>query len=132
MNSKTTKRRSSKRPRSVKNRKRKRQYRIRNWQQYNQALVQRGSLTLWVDTQALHAWQNQEKSGRQGASYTYTVSAVLCPLTLHSVYHLPLRATQGLLLSLFRLLRVQLPVPHYSTLCRRRKTLPVAVPHYRS
>jgi hypothetical protein len=27
---------------------RKQQYRIRNWKQYNQALVSRGSLTFWI------------------------------------------------------------------------------------
>jgi hypothetical protein len=30
-------------------------YRIRNWKQYNDALVQRGSLTLWVDEATLEA-----------------------------------------------------------------------------
>ena len=84
MNRKNTKRRSSKRPRQ----KRKRQYRIRNWQQYNHSLVQRGSLTLWLDRQALRGWRNQHKSGQRGASYTSTASAILCALTLQSVYHL--------------------------------------------
>ncbi len=31
-------------------------YRIRNWPQYNQALVNRGSLTVWGDQAALDAW----------------------------------------------------------------------------
>ena len=30
-------------------------YRIRNWREYNQALVKRGSLTIWVDRQAIDA-----------------------------------------------------------------------------
>ena len=125
MNSKTRRRLAERRrPRK----KRKRQYHIRNWKQYNQALVQRGSLTLWVDTQALRGWKNPQKSGRRGASYTYTASAILCALTLQSVYHLPLRATEGMLLSLFKLLRTKLPVPDYSTLCRRRQSLEVALP----
>ena len=126
MNSKNTRRRSSKRPRPQ----RKKQYRIRNWSQYNAALVGRGSLTLWLDQQALQGWENQHKSGRRGASYTYSASAILCALSLQSVYHLPLRATQGLLLSLFQLLQVKLPVPDYTTLCRRRQTLPVSLPRY--
>lgn len=28
-------------------------YRVRNWAAYNRALVRRGSLTIWVDEQAL-------------------------------------------------------------------------------
>lgn len=105
--------------------KQKARYRIRNWRQYNAALVQRGSLTLWVDAAALVGWQNQEKSGGRGASLTYSDSAIVCALTLQSVYHLPLRATVGLLRSLFRLMQVELPVPDYSTLCRRRQSLEV-------
>ena len=71
--------------------KQKAQYRIRNWGQYNAALVQRGSLTLWVDDAALTGWRNLERSGGRGASRTYCDSAILCALTLQSVYHLPLR-----------------------------------------
>ena len=29
-------------------------YRIRNWKQYNESLVQRGSLTFWIDEEAIH------------------------------------------------------------------------------
>jgi len=112
---------SSKRPRT----KRKQQCRIRNWSEYNAALVQRGWLTVWLDEEAASGWYNHQKSGRRGASYTYTDSALVCALTLQVVYHLPLRATEGLLLSLFDLLGLALPVPDYSTLSRRRKRLSV-------
>ncbi len=33
--------------------------RIRDWREYNQALVRRGSLTVWVDAEALDAWAYQ-------------------------------------------------------------------------
>ena len=32
-------------------------YRVRNWPEYNRALVRRGSLTLWVDEQAIKSWR---------------------------------------------------------------------------
>ncbi len=38
-------------------------YRVRNWREYNRALVGRGSLTLWVDEQAFAAWRDKEISG---------------------------------------------------------------------
>jgi transposase len=38
---------------------------------------------------------------------------------------LPLRQTQGFILSLFKLLNVDLPVPHYSTLSRRARRLQI-------
>jgi hypothetical protein len=66
MKSKNTTRRSPKRPRK----KRKRQYRIRNWSEYNAALVARGSLTLWVDEATLAAWRNPRRSGRRGKPRT--------------------------------------------------------------
>ena len=31
-------------------------YRIRKWPAYNRALVRRGSLTFWVDEQAVAGW----------------------------------------------------------------------------
>lgn len=108
--------------------KRKRQYRIRNWREYNAALVQRGSLTLWVDEAAIAAWHNHQRSGQPGKPRTYSDLAITCMATLQVVYHLPLRATAGLLSSVLQLLGVTLGVPDYTTLCRRRQTLEVSLP----
>lgn len=120
MKKQKTNRRSSKRHSS-----KKKSYRIRNWREYNAGLVQRGCLTVWLDEAATEGWYNPRKSGQRGASYRYTDSAIVCSLTLQVVYHLPLRATQGLLLSLFGLLQLELSAPNYSTLSRRRKTLSI-------
>lgn len=94
------------------------QYRVRNWGKYNAALVARGSLTLWVDEEALAAWQYTGPKQR-GAQYVYAEAAIQCVLTLRVVYHVALRAAQGLAESVFTLLQVSLPVPTYSTLSRR-------------
>jgi hypothetical protein len=51
--------------------------------------------------------------------------------TLEEVYHLPLRATEGLLRSIFQLMGVALPVPDYTTLSRRRRGLSVVLPRQR-
>jgi ribosomal protein S30 len=32
-------------------------YRVRNWKEYDAALVRRGSLTLWVEEATLQAWR---------------------------------------------------------------------------
>ena len=106
----------------------KRAYHLRNWSDYNQALVNRGSLTIWFDEETVTAWINHEQTGKRGASQTYTDAAILCVLTLMAVYSLPLRSTQGLLHSLFRLAEIDLTVPDYTTLWRRRKVLEVVVP----
>src|SRR5256886_4949095 len=102
------------------------QYRIRNWSAYNAALIARGSLTLWVDEEAVKAWHYTGPTQR-GAQYVYAEAAISCVLTLRAVYHLALRATEGLARSVFTLLEVALPVPSYSTLSRRAAELPVAL-----
>lgn len=106
--------------------KKKTQYRIRNWHEYNTALINRGSLTLWVEEAALKAWCYSGPPQR-GAQYVYAEAAISCVLTLRAVYHLALRATEGLARSVFVLLEVALPVPSYSTLSRRAAELSIAL-----
>jgi hypothetical protein len=101
----------------------KRQYRIRDWKQYNRALVGRGSLTLWIDARSTDAWLDSDRPLRRGRRRTYTDAAILCALLLREAYHLPLRSTQGLVSSVLRLMQVGLPSPHYSTLSRRARSL---------
>ena len=102
-------------------------YRIRNWKQYNEALVNRGSLTLWVDQDTLRSWRYGGPA-QQGAQFEYSDLAIECLLTLRAVFHLTPRATEGFARSLFGLMGVDLPVPDYSTLCRRAATVPVTLP----
>jgi hypothetical protein len=102
-------------------------YRIRNWKQYNDALVRRGSLTLWVERDTLDAWRYQGPP-QQGAQFEYSDLAIECLLTLRAVYHMTLRATEGFARSLFDLMGLELPVPDYSTLCRRARTLRITLP----
>jgi transposase len=105
----------------------KRRYRIRNWPQYNKALVARGSLTLWIDQRTIDTWLSTDCPGTRGRPRTYADVAILCSLILREVYHLPLRATQGLASSVMRLLKISLPVPHYSTLSRRARFLELSL-----
>jgi hypothetical protein len=98
-------------------------YRIRNWRAYNQALVQRGSITLWVDETTCAAWLRNERAGHVGAPTTYAATAIQCLLTLKAVFQLPLRQTTGFATSVMALLGVNLPIPAFSTLSRRAATL---------
>lgn len=114
----------------MKNKKPKPKYRTRNWNQYNTALINRGSLTLWFDTQSLDQWFNHSLSGSRGRSNKYSDAAILTCLTLREVYNLPLRQSQGLVRSLFQLLSIDLTAPHYSILSRRAGRLEVKLsPH---
>lgn len=60
-------------------------YRIRNWNQYNKALIKRGSLTFWFDEEAIAAWYEGERTGRRGCPRTYSDVAIQCTLTLRGV-----------------------------------------------
>jgi hypothetical protein len=115
----------------VAQKKRKPKYRLRNWSQYNKALVQRGSLTLWVSEDVLSTWHNTARTGKRGKPAAYADTAILCMATLAEVYRLPLRAAEGLTRSLVGLLGVALTVPCYTTLCRRRRALEVELPRRR-
>jgi hypothetical protein len=103
-------------------------YRIRNWKEYNKALQQRGSLTVWVNEEALQNWTSAEKTGQARASPTYTDLAIETMATVQALYHLAGRQTQGFLQSLFGLMKINLAVPDHSTLSRRRGTLTIELP----
>ena len=114
------------------NKKQKQSSSVRNWREYNAGLVERESLTVWLDESALSGWCEVEKSGGRGASLTYSATAIQAILLLKAVYHLPLRAAQGFATSVLGLLGLRLglsvPVPHYSTLSRRQIGLELTLP----
>jgi len=104
------------------------QYRIRNWSAYNAALKQRGSLTVWIDEEVLAGWLNTDKSGKRGASRTYSDLAIATMSTMGSVMHLRGRQTEGFMTSLFQLMQVDLPVPDHSTVSQRLGKLSIILP----
>ncbi|WP_375058592.1 transposase [Zobellella sp. DQSA1] len=46
-----------------------------NWRQCNRALVHRGSLTFWIDEQAIRRWYCHQHHGRQGRGFHYSDGA---------------------------------------------------------
>jgi hypothetical protein len=101
-------------------------YKTRNWADYNFSLKQRGSLSIWFDPQM--AWE-ADASGRRGRQQTYSDAAIQACLTLKVLFGLPLRQTTGFVESLLKLVGLDWAVPDFSTLCRRQRTLSVALPY---
>ena len=101
-------------------------YRTTNWHDYNKALARRGSLSIWFnpETQWLAA-----PTGRRGRQPVFTDAAIQVCLTLKALFGLPLRQTTGMVASLLEFAGLDWPVPDYSTLCRRQKSLTVHVPY---
>jgi hypothetical protein len=96
-------------------------YKVTNWQAYEAGLRQRGSLTIWFTEEAIAAWR-----APPGGQARYSDLAVETSLILRTVFHQPLRQTEGLVGSLLELMGLDLPVPDHSTLSRRARTLAVA------
>lgn len=103
----------------------KKQYRVRNWNQYNESLVQRGSVTFWLDEKIIEQWYADMENPRRGRPLQYSDVAIECALTLRAVFHLPLRATEGFTQSILEWAKLPLEAPDYTTLCKRQKTLKV-------
>lgn len=98
-------------------------YRIRNWRQYSQSLVNRGSITFWFCDEAIAKWYSSERTEKQGRPDVYSEDTIRCALIIKVVFHVALRQLQGLIMSLIKILQVDVVCPHYSVFSRRAKNL---------
>src|SRR3954453_6423775 len=101
--------------------------RVTNWAEYDAALRQRGSLTVWFTEEAVAAWEAEPRTTPGGQPH-YADLAITTALTLKAVFRLALRQTEGLIGSIIRLLGLALSVPDHTTLSRRAATLEVPRP----
>jgi hypothetical protein len=108
--------------------KKKTKYRIRNWKEYNRSLRERGSLTFWISEELIDNWLTKEKTRGRGSAPRYTEAALLAMASVKFVFQQAGRQTCGLVASVFRLMKVALPVPDHSTLSRRMRLLEVRLP----
>ena len=97
-------------------------FRVTNWSSYEAGLRRRGSLTFWVDEDAIAGWRAAPRT-TPGGQARYADLAIETALPVRSVFHQPLRQTEGLLGSLLQLLGLDLPVPDHTTLSRRSAKL---------
>ena len=103
----------------------KKEYRLRNVKYYNESLVKRGDIRLWVDDEVLENWYAEPEENDTLFQRVYSDDCIKCGLRLRALYQLPLRALQGFLISLFAFAGILLDVPHFSTFSRRQEKLPV-------
>lgn len=118
----------SKKPES----KKKGKYRVRNWSEYNNALVNRYNITMWIEEGIAEVWKEGNKiiiRRKKGAPKTYSEKAIDCLATLKELFHLTYRGVEGFGQSVFNgMLRLAIAIPDYSTINRRRKGLRVTLP----
>lgn len=102
-------------------------YRVKNWSDYDKALVKRGSLTFWLTDDFEKNWRHTGAKQR-GSQFEYSAQAIMITLTVKEVFHLTNRQVEGFMRSLFAMLKIALPVPDHSTLSKRGKDLKVKLP----
>jgi IS5 family transposase len=102
-------------------------YRVKNWSEYEKALVQRGSLTFWLSDDIETTWLYVGEKQR-GSQFDYSDKAIEIMLTLKEVFHLTNRSVEGFVRSLFQMMKIDLPVPDHTTLSKRGRILKMKLP----
>ena len=87
----------------------------RNWNQINQNLVKRGSITLWIDPKVLKTWTQKPKIGRP----KFHSDVIRTGLYLKALFRLTFRALQGFLDSILKLMKLPFSSPDYSLFSKR-------------
>lgn len=105
----------------------KKKYKVRNWREYNQMLVNRGSIYFWIEQSAKDNWNNSKRTGKKGKPEEYSNVAIETCLTFRNVFRLSLRGAEGFVNSLFDIMALTITSPDYSTLSIRGKTLKVDI-----
>ena len=100
-------------------------YKITNWPEYNKALQERGSVTLWLSDDVIKAWYEtkNKKSRQQGRQFKYSNTAIQAAHMIKMLFRLPYRALTGFLKSIMLLMDAPLDVPDYTRICRRAHEL---------
>ena len=100
-------------------------YYVPNWPEYNRALKRRGSLTLWIEEDALtsEAVLGKKKSGGQ---QVYSDRLIEMIFQLKAVYGLTLRSVEGFTQSILQIMGYEdIACPDYTTLSRRGRALKI-------
>jgi len=90
-------------------------FKVQNWPEYEAGLRQRGSLTLWIEEDALGQWQSTGPNGQA----RYRDIAVQTCLMLRAAFKMALRQTEGLMDSVLRLMNLTISAPDHTTVSRR-------------
>ncbi len=103
--------------------------RKRNWQEYSQNLVKRGSLTFFIDLECL---QPPIRSTKRGRPRLFTHPLIQLLLILKSQYRMTYRTLEGFAKSILPLLNQDITLPTYSLICKRASELEALLPELSS
>ena len=104
----------------------KQKFKVTNWRNYNKALINRGSVTFWLDDEAIQAWYEPATHTSRGRPQRYSDLAITTVLVVKRVFRLTLRAAQGFIDSIFAMMGVPLRCPDYTSVSKRAKSVNVS------
>lgn len=96
---------------------------VTNWPEYNEALRQRGDITIWLTEEAIEQW-HPVKTGSRGRPRMYADHAIETAILIRQVFHLPLRQTEGIMNSIARIMGAAISIPDFSSIFMRSIHLP--------
>src|SRR5215469_15708408 len=105
----------------------KKSYKVINWPEYNQALVNRGNFTLWIAEDVIQQWRHENDDIKVGRPFVYSDRAIETILTLRELFRLTYRATEGFTKSIVGLMQIQIAIPDFTSLAKRAKNLSVSL-----
>lgn len=89
-------------------------FKILHWLTYNKALRLRGPHTQWLDESAIAAWTERALRERRARPLHYTEMVITIVLMTKCVFNLSVRALQGFMDSIFKVMGLALSCPYYS------------------
>lgn len=102
-------------------------YKITNWREYNDSLVNRGDITVWFDEDVIDQWEHDNAVCRAGHPFVYSDLAIETLLTLRELFRLPYRQTEGFGRALVKLMAVDVVIPHHTSLQKRAAKLGITI-----
>ena len=107
------------------------QKKIRNWGEYNDGLVERGSLQVYLTEEVIHSWYvPSPKKKKQGGQLMYSDACITFMYELRQVYKLCLRRCEGFVRSILLGFGIAVSSPDYTTICKRFKKLNLKVTRF--
>lgn len=103
----------------------------RDWSAYNEALVNRGYLTIFVSKDFAREWYVKYDANtprKRGGQARYTEKAITALLSLRFVFQQTLRSMEGFAKSLVSIMKLDLDVPDYSTLSNKINEMNIRLP----
>ena len=90
-------------------------YKAKNWSAYTPALKKRGEMVFMISTNIKDKWLVAEPEIRlAGGQDVFTDFAIETFLELRELLKFPLQQTEGFIRALFRVTKIDLPVPDYT------------------